>query len=295
MTSHGTEYNAVYELLVQKGLSPRPQGQDFLIKCLSPDHEDSDPSMRIDQTTGIGHCFSCGFKLNIFKFFGILTNPVSVQIAKLKKKMAELIEQSEGLSMPEDYELFNYQFRGISTRTYKHFGAFVSSSLMEDRVIFPITDVTHKIRAFIGRHTLSNANPRYLVSPANAKMSVFPAYLETRTKYIVLVEGMFDMLNTWDKGLKSVVCAFGSQALKADTKSKLLPFKAQGVTHVFILFDGDDAGRLGALEITPLIEELGFTVETVALEEGTDPGDLSEEDIHSLKEYFDGKCTNSNN
>jgi DNA primase len=59
----------------------------------------------------------------------------------------------------------------------------------------------------------------------------------------------------------------------------------QGTEKIFILFDGDDAGKEAALKLKPLIEELEFIVEIVPVEEGTDPGDFSQEDVNMLKEY----------
>ena len=50
------------------------------------------------------------------------------------------------------------------------------------------------------------------------------------------------MLNLFDKGMENAVCCFGTNTLQNNTKQKLLPFRAQGVTHIYILFDGDDAG-----------------------------------------------------
>ena len=286
---------AVYNLLVNKGLSPVPSGQDFLIKCLNPEHEDTNPSMRIDKTSGIGHCFSCGFGLNIFKYYGIITTPTSVRVSKLKDKLKKLQAETTGLEMLKGAIPYTSKFRGISAQTLKEMGAFTTSLVpeMEDRLIFPITDVTGKIRVFQGRHLLSNANPRYVAYPRGVSLPIFPAKLEYRTNHIILVEGMFDFLNMYDKGAKNTVCVFGTSTLKADTKTKLLPFKAQGVTHIFILFDGDDAGRKAAKELQPLLQEMEFIVEIIHLEDDVDPGELSEDDVRAMKEYTYGKsCGN---
>ena len=64
----------VEELIQKKKLVYRQQGADFVVHCLNPEHDDSNPSMRIDRITGIFHCFSCGFKGNVFKYFD---DPVS--------------------------------------------------------------------------------------------------------------------------------------------------------------------------------------------------------------------------
>ena len=55
----------VEELLQSKHVPFMPKGKDYVVSCLSPEHDDSNPSMRIDQITGIFHCFSCGYKGNL--------------------------------------------------------------------------------------------------------------------------------------------------------------------------------------------------------------------------------------
>jgi len=51
------------------------------------------------------------------------------------------------------------------------------------------------------------------------------------------------------------------------------------------MFDGDEAGKSAAETIKPLIEEAGFIVEIINLPDGTDPGDLDQETVDSIKEY----------
>jgi DNA primase len=117
-------------------------------------------------------------------------------------------------------------------------------------------------------------------------MPVFPAHLPSGYSSMVIVEGIFDMLNLYDKGLENVVCAFGTNTLQNETKSKLLPFKAQGITHIYLLFDGDEAGRKASQTLKPIIELEGFIVEIVNLPDDTDPGELDIEDVRSISEYI---------
>ena len=74
-------------------------------------------------------------------------------------------------------------------------------------------------------------------------------------------------------------------------KHKLLPFKAQGVTHIFICFDGDDAGRKAAPEIQARLESYGFTVELIPMEDDSDPGGMDQDDVDGLKAYAAEKST----
>lgn len=276
----------VLDLLKSKNVEFRISGKDYVTKCFNPEHDDSNPSFRIDKTTGIAHCFSCGFKTNIFKFYGILTNNVSIKVVKLKEKLKALKEVSDGLEMLDGAKPVNYQFRGISAQTLREFGAFHTDldEDMIDRIIFPITDVRNKTVAFIGRHSMSNGNPRYIIKPSGAQFGLFPAKLAP-TKSIILVEGIFDFLNMWDKGAKNVVCVFGTSRLYNDTASKLMAYKVLGVEKIYIMYDGDEAGRTSATKTKPLIEEAGFTVEIINLPDGMDPGELDTEYVNSIIEY----------
>lgn len=277
----------VLELLQKNSLGYTVSGRDYLVKCLNPEHEDNNPSFRIDRVSGAAHCFSCGFKTNIFKYFGVFTNPVPLRIANLKKKLQELATKRE-VDIPLGHTPWTKPFRGISSQTLKHFDAFYTNQVekLQDRIVFPIRDVTNQIKVFVGRHTLSNVNPRYINYPSGVQLPLFPSYLEQPSRSIVLVEGVFDMLNLYDKGIKNAVCCFGTNTLQNTTKQKLLPFKAQGVTNIYILFDGDEAGEKAAKQLKPTLEEDDFMVEIIKLPDGVDPGELDTIDVQSIKEYI---------
>ena len=277
----------VLDLLQKNQLSYTVSGRDYLIKCLNPEHEDSNPSFRVDKVSGVAHCFACGFKTNVFKFFGVFTNPVPIKIAALKEKLNDLKTANLGLELPNGHTPWTKQFRGISPATLKHFGAFYTNAVekLQDRIVFPIQDIRQKTVVFVARHTLSQGNPRYVNYPTGVKIPVFPAHLPSGYSSMVIVEGIFDMLNLYDKGLENVVYAFGTNTLQNETKQKLLPFKAQGITHVYLLFDGDEAGRKAAQTLKPVIEQEGFIVEIINLPDDTDPGELDEEDVRGLAEY----------
>jgi len=278
----------VLELLNKNNLAFTVSGRDYLVKCLNPEHEDSNPSFRVDKVTGVAHCFSCGFKTNIFKFFGVFTNPVPIRVAALKEKLAELKLSGTGLDLPSGHTPYTKQFRGISPQTLRHFEAFYTNTVekLQDRIVFPVKDITNKIVVFVARHTMSNGNPRYINYPSGVKMPVYPSYLPTGYKSMVLVEGIFDMLNLYDKGLENVVCTFGTNTIQNDLKGKMLPFKAQGITHIYLLFDGDEAGKKAAQLAKPAIESEGFIVEIINLPEDTDPGELDVENVRAIAEYI---------
>jgi DNA primase len=94
------------------------------------------------------------------------------------------------------------------------------------------------------------------------------------------------MLNMQDKGVHNCVSVFGTQSLKHNTARKMLAYKAQGIQKVFILFDGDNAGREAAKEIAPLLEEQNFLTQIIVMPEGLDPGSASAEYINTIKEII---------
>lgn len=289
--------DSVADLLTKNNIYYTISGKDYVTKCFNPAHTDTHPSFRIDKLTGIAHCFSCGWKMNIFKHYGVLTtNNVSIKIAKLKDKLREISENTNGVEMLEGAKPYIENYRGITPATYKQFGAFTTDSIkeMEDRVILPLIDIRGKIVAFVGRHLLSNTGKRYNNFPAGTSLPLFPAKLDSQYTSMILVEGIFDLLNLYDKGLKNTVCTFGTAKLYNDTKEKLHPYKVMGIEKIYILFDGDDPGREAAKKLKPLIEEAGFLVEVVNLPDGVDPGSMDIDDIHSMDSYVNNKELNEN-
>lgn len=281
--------NSVEELLLKHGVPFNISGKDYVTKCFNPEHNDSNPSFRIDKVTGVAHCFSCGFKTNIFKYYGILTTSTNIKVAKLKEKLEGIKSDLFGVTPPKGATSIGRSFRGISLPTLTRFEACYTTMVteLEDRILFPIRDISGRVVVYVCRHTLSSGNPRYINYPRGATMPIFPARpTEAGHTSLVLVEGIFDMLNVYDNGVTNVACCFGTNTLKNSIREKLLPYKASGVTRIFIMFDGDEPGIKAANELQPLIEELEFAVEIIHLAEGTDPGDLSREDIQQIKEYI---------
>ena len=268
------------EVLSERSVQFSSQGADLVVKCLNPEHEDGSPSMRIDKITGAFHCFSCGFKGSIFKHFGLVNDLKDVRIQSIKKKISKLL--AADISMPIGSVPFTEPFRDISVETLNRFEAFTHRDF-EHRIVFPIRDILGEIIKFIGRHMHSNVNPKYILTPPKVSPPLFPSKPKMLQGSIILVEGIFDMLNLQDKGLSNAVCAFGTQTLLKSWEEKLDPFKLLGLNKVYILFDGDAAGQVAAKKLDKEINK-EYLTEIINLPEGVDPGDLSEEDVLALKE-----------
>jgi len=277
----------VEELLTQKRLPFVPSGADVKIHCLNPDHDDRDPSLRIDRITGTFHCFSCGFKGNIFTYFDEKINFLQTKREVFKQKIRQKLAEIIGLEMPKNAIPFDKDWRGISAETYLHFGAFEHNDAdFIGRVVFPIKSVSGRILGFNARALSPDKQPKYLISPPKSKFPLFPGRVSPYMGRVVLVEGIFDMLNLYDKGLHNVVCAFGTQKL---TKDKLTLLKVQGVSGIDIIFDNDEAGKEATKKAEELIEAVEMTSRVVSLPSNVnDAGELTAQQVIKLKEILYG-------
>ena len=268
----------VEELLVSKGIYFMPKGGDFLVRCLSPDHDDRNPSMRIDKITGIFQCFSCGFKGNIFTHFGEKANQLQLRRELLKKRIKEKRSESIGLSFPRNFTPYLGNWREIKPETYKRFEAFQHHDPdYIGRIVFPVRDISGRVVAFNGRHT-TGGTPKYMISPAGAKMPLFPV-VEPIQGSVILVEGIYDMINLHDKGLDNAVCCFGTKNINED---KLRMLSIQGVEEVIIFFDGDEAGQNASKQVQEMAERVGLASRNVSLKD-RDPGALPLQTVQKLK------------
>ena len=212
----------VDELLQEKRIDYKVSGRDYVVKCLNPAHEDSNPSMRIDNITGIFNCFSCGFRGNVFKHFGAAANFLEIKRLKLKSSIDEKRSASIGFEFPKGFAPYVGNWRGIQPETYKHFDAFMHhETQFNGRIVFPIRDITGKVVAFNGRHMTMTEIPKYLIYTPQAKLPLYPASVKPIKGRVILVEGIFDMINLFDKGLLNAICCFGTKNIDEDKLSIL--------------------------------------------------------------------------
>lgn len=271
----------VVELLKSQNIEFRPSGKDYLIRCLNPEHEDRNPSLRIDKTTGIFNCLSCGYSGNIFYHFGQKPNGLQIRREKVKNLIKDKLIETAGISLPENRVPFDTDWRGISGETFKKFEAFQHHNPeFIGRVVIPVRNITGKIVAFCGRHQ-GQVTPKYLFHPGGASLPLFPIVKPLQGR-IILVEGILDMMNLHDKGLTNAVCAFGVNKM---TVEKLNILKIQGISGIDIFFDNDEAGQQGAEKTKNLLEANDVHSRNITFgNKNKDPGALTASEVIRLKE-----------
>ena len=231
--------STVEDLLTERNIPYQLSGRDVLVRCLNPDHDDKHPSMRIDRVLGVFHCFSCGYKGSLFKHYNVEVSKVGIKREKLLRLLTDLKSYGVGLSMPEGYIPFYKDWRGISKETYKKFEAFYHyDKQFSGRVNFPIKDASGRIVAFQGRDESNTLASRYEFWPRHVKIPLYPIAKPIQGR-VILVEGIFDMLNLHDKGLTNAVCCFGANNFSSE---RLHLLQISGVSGLDVLFDPDEAG-----------------------------------------------------
>lgn len=276
----------VEELLQKHGIYYIPKGKDFVVKCINPEHDDGNPSMRIDQISGIFQCFSCEYKGNLYKFFGEKPVGLEIEREKLRRKIGDKMAESSGLSYPKNSVPYRGNWRQIKPESYEIFEAFLTESdRLSGRIVFPVRSITGRISAFIGRHMTAGHTPKYLISPPGATLPLYPQ-AEPINSSVILVEGIFDALNLYDKGLTNAVCCFGVKNVDED---KLSILKMSGVDTVITFFDNDDAGQKGAQLIESLCEKVSLKYSNIAWgDKDRDAGSMTQTQVLGLKRKLYG-------
>lgn len=284
----------IFTVLNKKGvdyLANPNKKNEILIRCVSGLHEDSNPSMRFDLDKNIFHCFSCGFGGSYKKLLKSLGEDDSIEIEtkqtykvrKLKDKLHAKYFKLD-IETPSDSIKFNFDFKSVDSSTIKEFEAFTTNQHgLSDYICFPVYQ-SGKLRFIEGRYKLLNVktnSPRYMRKPTNAKVSdlLFPLDKIKDKSHLILVEGLFDMLNLWQHGYKNTVCIFGTNNFKQE-KAKILD--DSGCKRATIFMDNDISGRKAAETIQSLLEAKDIETTIIYPPDGRDPGDMSKEELMML-------------
>ncbi|MGB4600016.1 MAG: DNA primase [Trichlorobacter sp.] len=145
--------------------------------------------------------------------------------------------------------------------------------LLHNRLIFPIRDSQGQPIAFAGR-VLDSSLPKYINSPESPlyrKSSVLfgldLALREIRlASSAIVVEGYFDHLALYRAGVRNVVATCGT----AMTDGHINLLKKHG-DRVYLLFDGDNAGRKATVRAMELCLEQKLPTYVITLPQGEDP------------------------
>jgi len=205
------------------------------------------------------------------KKFGLGFAPSSEELVKFLQKDGFL----------EDY---------LKTKNLIKLGEKAYRDLFSRRIVIPIRDPKGRVIGFGGRRLKDDNTPKYINSPDSEVFkkgkNLFAIYESKdyirEDGYAILVEGYFDVLKLFSEGIRNVVAPLGT-ALTYEQAELLSKYTKK----VYILYDGDDAGRKAMKSTIPHLLKAGLEVYPVYLPEGYDPDEFVREfGKESLKELI---------
>jgi len=177
-----------------------------------------------------------------------------------------------------EYDTVAYDYllkRGLDTEDLKEW----SIGYNGDRITFPLFDSNRIIRGFSSRIIGSdNFKPKYINS-ANSSFFNKSEYLygihriDRSLDYIIITEGVLDVIGAYKYGLKNVVATLGHAF--TEQHAIILRKKYPGIENIIFVYDNDLAGEKGLKKAASIAYNNGFVVNYVSLSDHNDLFDFS--------------------
>lgn len=301
----------VKQILTEKGIEFTDRGHWIHLKCLFPDHDDSNPSMSINVINLGFNCFGCsrdgtwselcnelGWKIESSDE-SVLVGVVPKQLWKESKERFDESDKSipeKVFQIPDGYKLVkegskHYQYiekRNIveSISSFKIGMTNVVSDPVyknwyKGRIIIPVHNSSGKYIWCEARTIYKNNKTRYYRPAGVEKQNyLFNLHRVLRSKFqwVIVVEGIIDAMNLWMWELPAV-CTFGA-SLSIKQLELLTNFE-----EIYLCYDNDKAGNHaffgdeGKIGIKDLVGGIGISIYRIIMPRRKDVNDIG-------KKYF---------
>jgi len=146
------------------------------------------------------------------------------------------------------------------------------------RLTFPIRDDKHNLVGLMGRDIHPDPKIKWFAYWNCPKG--FYLYgehlLDKSAEFIIVCEGMLDVIHLYSLGIKNPICIFGSYI----TEHQIQRLLRYGLP-IIAFFDGDEGGTLASNRLNKMVEGAEMVL-SVDMPDGKDPGDLTKEEIDTL-------------
>jgi len=283
---------SILDLLRKAQVVVEEESFDYVIHCISKNHVDQTPSLRIDKEEGLFHCFSCGYAGNLEKLIRDLELEVTPEFLE-DLRYQELARRLKALKeIDEDFHTYNVEpvtglpiskdYRGVSKELLGDLKVCRNMSL--GRLVFPIK-VNGMIQGYTMRALLGQ-KPKYLHSHGIKFSDLLYPYdyvknKGTKGKPLFVTEGPFDALRLIELGYNAL-CMFGVDSWSPYKTSLLLTLAP---SCVIILLDNDKAGFKGMWKLAGKLHKYlkTFVPSNYREVSFTDPGEITKEQLENLK------------
>lgn len=285
----------------------------YMGHCPHPKHNDSDASFRINTQTNTWCCYGChsdkknkndgNYGSDCIAFIewineGKMSWIDCIKYLAKKVNLPLPVEKHEK-QYNVNYKLMNKFIRNLDDTAYEYlYDRDLSDNeieqwkigydINENRIVFPLQDSYNNILGFNKRlicKETKGVNKKYVHSSDSEifKKSNFLYGLHNIDKsfdYIILTEGVFDVILARKYGLKNTVCALGTSL--SEYQIDLL---AKYNKEIIVIYDNDDKGLKTMKKVMPLLAAKNISAKLLILPEGKDLADMSTQLKHGIKDY----------
>jgi DNA primase catalytic core len=129
-------------------------------------------------------------------------------------------------------------------------------------LVFPILDSAGRIVNLYGRNTRAGSDIPHLYLPGPRRgVFNYPA-IKGSVRSVILTESIFDTLALLTLGFANTTCSWGTKGFTADLLAAL---QRHNIRTVFVAYDADPAGDLGAEQLAERLGSHGITTRRVDL------------------------------
>ena len=276
-----------------------PRGRNLIITC--PSHKDgkeSKPScnvLAVDDDPkveyGTAHCFACGYSAklpqliadlfdesyqfgedwlldrfcNVFIERDILLPSFDLEPTVIEKN--EILDES----ILTDYDFYHpYMWkRGLSKEVVDEFR--VGYDKIRDAITFPVYDERHRLVMITARCV----STKFFFIPGEVEKPVYLLYdvLEKNQDTVFVCESQINALYLRSLFNVSAVALFGT-----GSHTQLETLKKSGIRNYILCFDGDTAGRKGAIRFQNALSNQAMITE-IKFPQGKDANNYSKEEL----------------
>ena len=257
-------------------------GDEAIVSCPHPDHEDRNPSAAINVRKKLWTCYSCGRGGSLDQLFGSQFADPDVEdlLVEIASQLAGFDSEKHGYpeSWLDQFDMVGphpyWLERGLSEEVVTDFR--LGYDYETDCATFPLRGPAGDVLGVV-RRVLDDRRPKYRY-PDHAPISkTLFGYYKARygVKDLVLTEGALDALAMWDIGVPALAQMGATlSAFQAELIAKLAP------SSITFAYDMDPAGHkatMRALE-NPALHICPHRVMRWDRTHGKDPLDLSPDD-----------------
>lgn len=300
---------SISTVLESESIRLKKIGREYLTKC--PWHNDTNPSLTINDDKNICFCFVCKGGSDSIAFiqqkFGLsfaeaveriagkhsiefLTedeDPEVTRRERLKRQLAinELQKSQEtfrqNLKDPKAARIRQILLdRNIQPDTAREFGiGFANAGFFASRITVPIYDHIGSLVGFTARATLEDQNPKYKNSSASDVFDkskiVFNEHRALpairEADSVIFVEGHFDVISMHQAGIRNVVAMQGTGAPDINVIKRL----ASRTKRFILCYDADDGGMKATEQFLKIAGPMAcrgeLTITVASMPHGMDP------------------------